>query len=991
MRKVILLLATLCVVTLGRAQNYYEFIPTVDYVGMASNAKDSSQISDIRKSILQDESLSKDEKVNLITKVGEMQVAMIEHENNVELGWIYAEAAISASIRAVNLFFNKNPVAASSVDAFAEQILQGNVRDVIVKGAETGDWSGLLKVCSDMGIDMALGATITKGLEKIPAVRKAVENSGKWVVGKVGNTGTRFGNPLDFNALNKLKEKWNLSALKNAELMNEVETVLKPQVTKLEGEIKAISAKISQAATQEEKNILEKSLVAAKNDLQNLNSQLARKNFEITTYEALINQCVRETEEISKRLIRMDFPGSLNDAFKTYIENKGAELIKNGVASVFDFVVQLSENADEHIQGEILKQSNQTGETLEKTVNDALAATETEYKRKISEGATKYDNGNYDNGNVVLTGGVEENVYVDNSTGEIIQIDDGDVPANILNSTFADDPAEPRDAQTLANEAFDKEIDKIVKDVADGDESLAQKIKDFVKGKIDEAVKKGEEWIENGGIRKTILEQVDKMLEGKVSPADAQRIHNLVDTLCNVNKDGGESFLETLGTDGKDLAVSLAVEALKKQLADALPEDIADTVNTLLDVFKEQGSADDYKKAALGKLQDLIANHVPYENTANTLNGILQSIADGNAIDVMDSIKDVGKNLGVDLLKDVISKNLDPELANRINALLDGFAQNGMQGVTDEALKQIYDLIDRCAPGADSAQKIKDIIKGTINGTVTAPDLRDAATSIVVDGAKKLINGSDLPQPIKDAANVAIDGLAENGITGLTENVGDYIQDYITDQLGEDAGNAAREIYDAVVTPGEDAWESIVTNAPTIGKAIGQKVLAWVEGKIAAQIDKLIGKYPELKNILDRLGITGKGIVQGVKNVLNVLFNAKDLKDAMKQLSTMAVNFLKNALGKLIDIGLEYAFKWLASNLVPKVVDWATTKLQKWANSASNPLLKKGLQWLAGQVSNCKKCANAKIKISGIGDKVIKGVEKIIDGRKKGKVHIETK
>ena len=104
-----------------------------------------------------------------------------------------------------------------------------------------------------------------------------------------------------------------------------------------------------------------------------------------------------------------------------------------------------------------------------------------------------------------------------------------------------------------------------------------------------------------------------------------------------------------------------------------------------------------------------------------------------------------------------------------------------------------------------------------------------------------------------------------------------------------------------------------------------------------------------------------------------------------------AVNFLKNIVGKLIDMALEYAFQWLASNLVPKVVDWATTTLQKWANSTDNSLLKKGLEWLSGQVGKCSKYASAKIKVSGVGDKVIKKLEKIIDGKKTdSKVHLET-
>lgn len=573
------------------------------------------------------------------------------------------------------------------------------------------------------------------------------------------------------------------------------------------------------------------------------------------------------------------------------------------------------------------------------------------------------------------------NVTTQNDSGNGI---DGDAPANILNATFADDPAEPKDAQTLANAAFDKEIEKIVKDVADGDESLAQKIKDFVKDKIDEAIKKGEEWVEDGGIRRTILEQVDKMVDGKVSPEDAQRIHNLVDTLCNVNKDGGESFCNTLGTDGKDLAVSLAVEALKKQLSDALPADVADRVNALLDVLKENGTAEDYKKVVIGQLQDLIAEYVPYENTANTLNGILQNIADGNAIDVMDSIKDVGKNLGIDLLKDAITKNLDPELAAKINALLDGFAANGIQGLTDEALAQINALIDKYAPGSDSAQKIKDIIKGTLDGTVKASDFRDAVTSIVTDGARKLIEESGLPDPVKEAAIEALDGLTEGGIDGLTQNIKDYIQGIVTDNLGEEAGDAIGQIFDGVVKGDEDAWDKMGENLEIVGKAIGQKVLKWAEDKVAKQIDKLIAKNPFLKELCGRLGINGKGVIQGIKNVLNVLINAKDLKEAFTKLSQMAVNFLKDVISNLIDIGLEKLVNWAISHLVPKVVDWAQKTLQGWADSANNPLVKKGLEWLANQVGNCKKCASARIKVSGVGDKLMKWMDKKMNGNKNG-------
>ena len=129
--------------------------------------------------------------------------------------------------------------------------------------------------------------------------------------------------------------------------------------------------------------------------------------------------------------------------------------------------------------------------------------------------------------------------------------------------------------------------------------------------------------------------------------------------------------------------------------------------------------------------------------------------------------------------------------------------------------------------------------------------------------------------------------------------------------------------------------------------------------------------------------------MQGLKNVLSVLWNAKDLKDAVTKLSQMAVSFLKDMAAKLIDMALEKAFNWLASHLIPKVVNWATATVQKWADSANNPLVKKGLEWLAGQVSNCKKCAAAKIKVSGVGEKTMNAIDNVIRNMKNGKKKVE--
>lgn len=551
------------------------------------------------------------------------------------------------------------------------------------------------------------------------------------------------------------------------------------------------------------------------------------------------------------------------------------------------------------------------------------------------------------------------------------------LPEDFLNDVFKNTLGEPKKNTDIAQTAYDDKISTLIED-----KTVAQKVKDFVKGEIDKVVAKGEEWVENGGIRDAIKKGLDKILDGKVSDAQMQEILNLTDGLCNVNKDGGTSLIAALKTDGKDLAVSLAINELEKQLSNALPEDVADTLNSMLDVIADKGTAKDVRDSLLLEAQKLVSKYVPYDNSVKTINGVLQDIIDGNAIDAMDTVKGLGVSVGADALKDVLSKNLPPEVADRINGLLDGFAQNGAQGLTDAAKNEIYGLIDQYAPGGDSAKQLKNVIDGVISGSVTGNDLKDAATSIVGDGAKGLINNSNLPQNVKNAANAAIDGLMQNGLTGLTTNARDFISDYVADYLGDAAaGDAVGKIFDAVVTPGADPWQEIVNQAPVIGAAIGHKVVAEVEKFAAAQIDKLIAKCPALQKVLNKLGINGAGIINGVKNVFSVLKNAPDLQTALTKLGDMAVNFLKDIAGKLIDWALEWAISWINNNIIPKVVDWASETLAKMAGSTNNELLQKGLAWLSDQVKNCKKCAAIKIKVDGTGAKIVDKVDQWIKSK----------
>lgn len=446
-------------------------------------------------------------------------------------------------------------------------------------------------------------------------------------------------------------------------------------------------------------------------------------------------------------------------------------------------------------------------------------------------------------------------------------------------------------------------------------------------------------------------------------------------------------------TDKNDDGVAKSVvDGLKKQLTDSLPKDVADEIGRLLDSLDIEGLGEAARQEILKAVQRIVSEKVP-DYSAAEINKVLQDLSDGTAIDPVETTKDLGRSVAADALKDVIDKNLDPEIAKKIDALIDGYMKDGAQGLSDAALAEINKLIDQYAPGTDSAKALKDAVSGVVSGTASTADLKNAATAVASDGAKKLIDESNLPDDVKKAAKEAVDGLAENGINGLTSNMRDFISDYVADKLGsEAAGEAVGQIFDAIVTPGADPWQEIVAQAQVIGQAVGQKFLAEAEKVIADQIDKVIEKYPALKAVLDRLGIDGTGIVNGFVNVLGVLFAAPDLSTAIQQLSGMAVQFLKDIAAKLIDWALEWAVGWLNNTLIPKVCDWASAKLGDWANATDNKLIQQGLEWLKTQCEKCKKCGGIKIQTAGTGQKVVDYIEgKIKSSKQPGTTVLKSK
>lgn len=524
-------------------------------------------------------------------------------------------------------------------------------------------------------------------------------------------------------------------------------------------------------------------------------------------------------------------------------------------------------------------------------------------------------------------------------------------------------------------EKWESKINEMSAALGDEDKSVIAQAIETVREKIAEAVEKGEKWVEEGGIRETIKEKLDKALDGKVSEADKARALNLADKLCDINKDGGRAFAEALGTDGADLLESLAVKKIQQEISKALPKDVADNLNTYIQMLTLDNTAFSdpaAKQQLLDTVKAAIKEYVPYEYSAETINGLLQDIYDGKSGDVLDSAKDLAKSITADALKDAITKNMDPAVAGPLLAAIDGYMQNGgLEGALDGGLEA---LIDQYAPGEESKQMLKDALVKIKDGSITAADMKKVTSTVFADKMKSVIDGSNLSPEAKNAAKNAVDILKDNGISGMTTAAETFIHDYVEGKLGPEAGEAAANIFNAIVTPGEDVWTAVDKNLPTLVGAAGTKLLSQVEGKMVKQLDAFIQSNPALAKICGILGIDGQGVVNSLKNVFGVLQNAASLGEAFAKIGQMVVDGLKQMLANAIKWGFEQLGAML-NNLIDRAIDALTKKIGDWAGKVDNALIKKALEWVQSQADKvlkagaqkvvCKICTRATVWTTG--------------------------
>ncbi|MBR6023031.1 MAG: hypothetical protein IK066_11525 [Kiritimatiellae bacterium] len=498
-----------------------------DYVEMARNVKDSSEIADIRSQILRSESLSKEEKVSLIQQVSDVQQEKIQSEYITERNWIWAEAAASAIIRGVNLGFNKNPASAAAIDEFAEKVLQGEFRAAIVDGCQKGDWSGLEEVAQSVGANWVFG----KGMDlfgKIPAIQKA---SGALV--------ERIGAQVE--KLPGFRNKLGEYAMMESNLYDDLNRTLTPKLNAVKGEMAEVYRGIARAGSDAEKSALTKSLSLLENEAAQLQNQIVRKQAEIAAAERL---------------------------FLAYEYN-----IKSSVAHIGDNIQSLLVDSDwvtdvaQSIDGMIIKIGDKVTESV---VTAQMAIAEKAFdlaEREYRERVAAIERGEADGEPLVLHGGVSVDVYPDGEGGHGGQGDSngGGVNGDLVRDRTNDGlrPGTEQDPSTYGgrNDGGDARARTVLDAIFDAlgwslDEKTAGDITDVI---ID---------VLKNGLPK--LEQYEKKI-GDLLPGDASKkvMETLLDKVVRGDFDGIETTIRDFGQAvAADYATGLVIDT---GLVDGLP------------------------------------------------------------------------------------------------------------------------------------------------------------------------------------------------------------------------------------------------------------------------------------------------------------------------------------------------------------------------------------------------------------------------------------
>ena len=384
-----------------------------------------------------------------------------------------------------------------------------------------------------------------------------------------------------------------------------------------------------------------------------------------------------------------------------------------------------------------------------------------------------------------------------------------------------------------------------------------------------------------------------------------------------------------------------------------------DAVNAAIDAIPGLTSAqkDAAKKAAEGLLNGRSAADVAKEAVGSVVADALEraGLSKESAKQIGEGITDVLKdpsntdNLikgGINAVIDAIPGLTDAQreaVRNKVAQILAGTTTVG-EVLTEETRKAIADALEKVGLDPEKAKKIAGEVTDTIANLFQGndvdwgklgDDILDAANDVIF-GEKGLladwINKSDLPDEAKKLALGVIGELhGDEGAllaAGREALVDLLVEAGLTREQAEQIAGAAGTLAETWLNGGdiEAAINGLIEQAETI-------FCSKVGEMIDKQLAKLAEKYPFLKEIFERLGITGENIAQFLMKL-----RVEDIKAAFNALLNMTWEDWKRVLG----------------NLYEAVKNWAIDKLCNYINGKIDEVLQKLLKKAMAALSKVK-------------------------------------
>ena len=392
-----------------------------------------------------------------------------------------------------------------------------------------------------------------------------------------------------------------------------------------------------------------------------------------------------------------------------------------------------------------------------------------------------------------------------------------------------------------------------------------------------------DQWIKDEASREALKKAI-----GNLKNHEEIDIKGLGTTLC---KAGLEQLITKLGLSEEEARWARAALA---ELAGENGALLDATAEKLQAVLKKYGFSEERAASVAKNMRDFLAD------TGNT-EALKQALSEA--------------------LQEMVSKYVGKEGAEIINAAIEAYLKEGgsLSGAAKAALDQ---AIDKYITDETAKKQLKIAVADIVAGKQV--NVSEVGTALFRGSMYSLIDNSNLSEEQKKLLKALVSEMS--GEEGALTNAGlEALEGWMIQK-----GISAEEAH-ALVTAVKDYFKGTTEDTNAIVTAAKTILTTELAKAIDKQLNKLIAKYPFLKDILGIWGIDGKSIARFIVNL-----SMKDIKAFFEKICKMSwedwKKLGKDVIEKLVDKGLDklcqYAEKEI-DKFLNKLFDKVMARLSK--------------------------------------------------------------